>query len=751
MSKWILLFLPLCMFLSNTAIGQDNADQLLTFQHRLQKQLPDTTRGKIQLELARFYLYSGSLNKKFLDSAAVWYKRTVDLYTRKHLPEKLNDALEFEGLYNYEAGNFKKGKECFEREIKGKNLATKRATALAWYNISIDIPVWDVRTCEAKAMCHEQEQAIYHQLNDKLKETLALKDLADARLNQGELNVSETELLEVLKQLKSLNYQNLHHTYYLLSVVYHLNGDQHKELFYSLATVNSMEATRDTAYSFLFYSKLASVYEDLGMVDKSVFYFKKILRSSGNNPYYMSNALQAIIKIMVEDHQQKEALAFFKKNLKVTIPDDPDQTCEVLLRLSNCYMMLDQYKLAEPYIIRMDTAVNHIYSSIWANLELRSNVYATTCDFYLHMRRYQEVALYLNKINAQPQARITPETRIRAGLFQFKIDSAAGKYFSAIQDHEFYKNLSDSIYNSTKSKQIAELQISYETSQKEKDLQLLKKQAQIQQVKLEKKNLFTNLMIISLILVVILLIVLFNRYKIKQRNNLALLASQKEISAKNLWLEKLLKENEWLLREVNHRVKNNLHIIMGLLQSQSSYLKDELALNTVKDSQRRVQSMSLTHQKLYQNKNISVVYMPEYVSELVDYLKDSFEINEQIYFQLEIDPIKIDAAHVVTVGLILNELITNAIKYAFPYGDNDTVKIQLTQTEKDKVKLVIADNGRGLPTDFDIDQLKSFGMLLVKGLVSELDGTFNLQSLNGTTVAIIFNISPYNPGNGAEF
>ena len=744
MNKWKLLWLLIGICNVNAAHGQDFNQQAQVFRHKLSGKMPDAARIRLQLDYARFYLYAGIQNSKYLDSARFWHRRSVDLSQSAHLNSWYNKCLEFEGLLEFEAGRPKRGEYCYSKAIKNSGLKNDREAAQAWSKIAKIIPTLDSGLCEAKATAFAHAKIIYQRLHDKLNETAALKDEADARLCQGKLLVAETELLQVLQQLKTIHFRNLHHTYYLLGAVYHLKGDLHKELYYCLETVKSMEATGDTASAVLFYGKLALVYNELGMNENSLFYSKKEFWYNRNS-YWAYSCIERIIRILISEGKKTEALDFFKKNFKLSISADPETAVYQYQALVGCYIDLGQYEKVKPNIFRMMAAAENYHSLSYYNRGMQIDIYSKACEFLLKTNRYPEADRVIQKILKEQKALISPETLSNVELFRFKIDSAKGNYFSSIRHYQLYKKISDSLFNATKSKQIEELQISYETSRKEKNIQLLKKQSQIQQVNLEKKSTIANLMIAGLVLVLTLLGVLYNRYKLNLRSKLALEASQKEISAKNSWLEKLLHDNEWLLREVHHRVKNNLHVIMGLLQSQSAYLEDEIALKAVRDSQHRVQTMSLIHQKLYKTQNVSAVYMPEYIAELVDYLKDSFETKQRIYFQLEIAPIVMDAGYVVPVGLILNEVITNTIRHAFPHKDNDTIMIRLSHSGVGGITLTVADNGRGLPKGFNIDQLKSFGMLLVKGLVQELNGDFLLQSVNGTTISITFNTAQVTP------
>src|SRR5262249_54004538 len=153
-----------------------------------------------------------------------------------------------------------------------------------------------------------------------------------------------------------------------------------------------------------------------------------------------------------------------------------------------------------------------------------------------------------------------------------------------------------------------------------------------------------------------------------------------------------------------------------LLEIQSSYLKNTAALSAIKESQHRIHSMSIIHQKLYQSDSLSTINMPEYIYELVEYLVESYGIRQNIAFSLQIENIALDHASAITLGLILNEAITNAIKYAFPKPSDGKISISLSRTSDSRILLSIAVNGRGLPTDFDSRKEATMGMELLQGL-----------------------------------
>lgn len=282
------------------------------------------------------------------------------------------------------------------------------------------------------------------------------------------------------------------------------------------------------------------------------------------------------------------------------------------------------------------------------------------------------------------------------------------------------------------------LNIIYETEKKSMDIIKLKNQTQLQQSKLKNEVFLRNSMVTFVLLLLIILGLLYKSFRFKKKTNKVLETQQDEINKKNSTLQKLVVEKEWLLREIHHRVKNNLHMVVGLLASQTEFLKNEEALQAISSSQNRIQAMSLIHQKLYQSENLSIIDMPSYIFELTEYLKDSFEIRKSIRFVLDVDSFDLPLSHSIPIGLIFNEAVTNAIKYAFPNHENGIINISLKTTDNKNHILIIQDNGIGLPADFDPYNNPSLGVKLMHGLSADIEGRFLITNANGTKITLKF-------------
>ncbi len=206
-----------------------------------------------------------------------------------------------------------------------------------------------------------------------------------------------------------------------------------------------------------------------------------------------------------------------------------------------------------------------------------------------------------------------------------------------------------------------------------------------------------------------------------------------------------LTEKVTLLKEIHHRIKNNLQVISSLLRFQSSYIKDDETRKMFEESQNRIKSMALIHEKLYLSKDLSHINFSEYIHELVSSLLISFKYNSNnIDLDINVEDVKINVDLALNVGLIINELVSNTFKYAFPDGTSRNggkceLKINLSSGGSQKFELIIKDNGIGLPPDFDIQNTTTLGLEIVTALVDQHKGTIELNNESGTEYRMIFN------------
>ncbi|BAZ33370.1 two-component sensor histidine kinase [Cylindrospermum sp. NIES-4074] len=230
-------------------------------------------------------------------------------------------------------------------------------------------------------------------------------------------------------------------------------------------------------------------------------------------------------------------------------------------------------------------------------------------------------------------------------------------------------------------------------------------------------------------------------------------AVQQDITEKKQAEEQIkasLREKEVLLKEIHHRVKNNLGIVSSLLQMQCRRTQDSQASAILRDSQNRIASIALVHEKLYRSENLADIDFAQYIPDLTTHLFDSYNVSSsRIQLDIQVDDACLDVETAISCGLIINELISNALKYAFPGDRQGKIQVRFCQECKSLESgqrqctwiLKIQDNGIGLPEDYDTKKAKTLGLTLVQGLVKQLRGTIQINSQEGTEFKIIFSKS----------
>ncbi|MEA5517052.1 PAS domain-containing protein [Nodularia sp. UHCC 0506] len=200
-----------------------------------------------------------------------------------------------------------------------------------------------------------------------------------------------------------------------------------------------------------------------------------------------------------------------------------------------------------------------------------------------------------------------------------------------------------------------------------------------------------------------------------------------------------LKEKEVLLKEIHHRVKNNLGIVSGLLQMQCRRTKDSQAIAILRDSHNRIASIALVHEKLYGSEELGDIDFAQYIPDLTTHLFESYNVSSnRIQLHIQVDHASLDIETAIPCGLIINELVSNALKYAFPDDRIGEIQVEFYQESGQNLILILRDNGVGLPTDFYSKKSRTLGITLVQGLVKQIGGTLDINSRQGTEFKISF-------------
>jgi len=224
----------------------------------------------------------------------------------------------------------------------------------------------------------------------------------------------------------------------------------------------------------------------------------------------------------------------------------------------------------------------------------------------------------------------------------------------------------------------------------------------------------------------------------------ALNESREQFIEQALALERqtvLLQQRETMLREIHHRVKNNMQVMSSLLSLQSRAASNSETKRMLADNQNRIQSMALLHEILYQSRDLALVDFSKYLLRMVEHLFRSYGVSSrQIRLQSDLDPIKIDLDDALPTGLLISEVISNSLKHGFPEGRNGEIRILLRHQTGETVSLVVSDSGVGLPADVDWTTSRSLGLRLVRALADQLRASLDIRSEGGTEVRLVFRL-----------
>ncbi len=713
-------------------------DKRDSLQSLLRQGGPDTNCVSVLLELGTYHLYRAREMGTDLDTAD-FYARQAYLVSKalEYMAGQTSVGMLVGRIY-LERGDWLHADSCFRTAlVLMRQTGSKTHEAQGWLRVGNYYPRME-EAIPKKLACYTQALSLYRQAGRKDGEALALRAIADLHQLQGNMGQALRELGQAVQLQRSIADPYIYQSYALLGYVHRIMGNHHSALQYHLASLKSARATGDTTDLSAIYYRIGKVYRDAGQLPLALDYYRRSLavRERIKAPTLeILKATREIFNVLLTHNQLKEAQAFLKNMLNRYPGQTKTEKLQVAICLGDSYMAMHEYELAEKQYLDMLQLSEHNFT-IRLDAHLRLGKLYRTREQYEKARRHLQQALSMSK-----QRPVLVDQR-NIYLQLFKLDSVQARLTSAIAHYQQYKAISDSLFNVTRSNQLISVQAQYDIEKKDHYIALLTQRGETQRIQ-------RNALIGGALLLLAMLSVVYNRYRLKRRSNqllqaqqLQLKAKQVEVEDKNHLLHALLGEKEWLLKEVHHRVKNNLQIIISLLQSQGRYLTDEAAINAINQSKHRVRAMALIHQNLYRSDNLSTIDVPTYLQEVVEQLAQAFDAGKRISFQYELAPLQLDVVQSVPLGLIVNEAITNALKHAFPNSRAGTVRLSLRHLDQQHYEIVIEDDGVGLPSGVALERNHSMGAKIMRGLSKQLEGTLKVESQVGVRVTVTFQCSP---------
>lgn len=689
-------------------------------------QLKAQELARLLAELSAYYLSRPGNIKGDLDSAFYFMKQGEAVAKAGRWPVWQGEFFRLMGKYYTCTGNMAAAGNSFAQAEKvAEASGDQPGMALTWENRAQYTPFGH----PDKLSYLQKSLALYRKLQLREKEIEVLSEIVSVHF-RSDFAAAEKELEQMLAIESAIGYKHSIYTHDVLAFLTQVKGSVITAFHHTDMALKCVQATGDTVLYPFVYMRRGAIYGLLKKNAEAIDAFYMVINQRYRLPYifWYKNFLSLVSFLGYLD-RATEALVLIDSVTREFPPVTMFDKMQVTLLRGQCYQQLHRIKEADEQITAF-AAMADKFPPEHAYVDLPGS-YLSIANFYLSIKQPDKAYLFLAKASRSPHMKNSVANMANLSLLEFRLDTMGGKYQSALKHYIDYKRYDDSMSSLSQRKQMDELVVKYATEKKEKDIVLLRQQGKLQQAQIKQGNLVRNVTLAGIVLLLIITGLLYNRYRLKQR-------SSQQVQLKNQALQHLLDEKEWLVKEIHHRVKNNLQTIVSLLESQSAYVKDD-ALLVLQDSQNRVYAMSLIHQKLYQSDNMTAINMVTYVPELIAHLKDSFKAGEVIAFSLDIAPVEMDVTQAIPLGLILNEAITNAIKYAFSESMTPKqIHISVRQLSENKMEMTIQDNGRGLPPDFDASRSNSLGMRLMRGLTEDIEGVFTLTSNNGTRISVLF-------------
>lgn len=532
------------------------------------------------------------------------------------------------------------------------------------------------------------------------------------------------------------------------------------------------------------YNNVGLAYQYLGSFDKSIEYKLKGLEIREKNGF--TGIESSLVNIGLEHHEQGEyadAIPFYERGLEILRSQEPSGLLVICLKnMGQTFARLNREDLAKKHFDESlalakqfddSLAVSHAYIALgdleitkktylqaeslylqaqdWAPkinaLRLEALLYRTLSDLYVTMADGQQgdkndvwlqnaIGYGKKSLERSLQLSIVP-SQLSAAYSLMTAYERLGDDTKALEYAKMCVDIKDSLYSLEKTDAIADVEGKYKTEQKELEIELLSKDNRLKEKDIEairaaqsiQKNVLLAV-IFGLLVSTVLVLLLLSQTRKRKEANARLKERNNTIASQN-------EEKELLLKEIHHRVKNNLQVISSLLDLQSKNIEDESALSAVSDGQNRVKAMALIHHNLYQNENLGSIPFKEYARQLLKQVASIYPSAKNVNCTVSGDTIQLDIDTAVPVGLILNELVSNAFKYAFE-ETGGTLNITMVKLKDEDYRLEVQDNGPGLPTDFDIDSAKSLGLRLVRRLSKQLYGKALYVNNHGACFTIRF-------------
>lgn len=506
---------------------------------------------------------------------------------------------------------------------------------------------------------------------------------------------------------------NINTTENNLSMIYEDIGLYDKALesaFNVLARLNLQKPDRTLASS---YNTIGTVYKRIGEYDDALIYYNKSLNVRREIAYTggIGQSYNNIGEMYIAMRRYDSALSNLKRAEKIK-RDAADQKglSTTLNNIGEVYLAQNDVTSAQSYFAEALQIKKNVGERLGEIIVLNNlgKLCTERKDFAGAERYLNEAENLTHQVGSLEQ--LAANLTLKINLYK-----ASSNFPKAFRYAEELFVIKDSVLNQNKAKNLIAIGILYETERKEKQIDLLQRQKAVQELEINSKKNWIQSLIVIVCLITIIGILLLYFYRTSQKNK---------------------RKVENLLKELHHRVKNNLQILSSVLSLQSNQLTDQTAIEAVKSSEGRVNAMALIHRKLYTGNESRAVDLKGYITELLEYLMHSYGYNKnKLNLVIDMNPLIIDVDKAIPIGLVLNELISNSFKHAYTNVEHPELIIAAKTLMNNQIQIVLQDNGKGF-TPQNSDETKSFGLKMTKTLITELRGKIDVTIDHGTKYTI---------------
>lgn len=509
-----------------------------------------------------------------------------------------------------------------------------------------------------------------------------------------------------------------------ISYVYRATNNLDSAFYYCIKAAAIYEKIHDNHEIAINYLDLGTLYLDYNNLQKAKLYFDKAIDvlESNRDTSFLGMAYNCLGLYYFEQNDNLPAITNFEKALKYNFENGQEYSAmQNLSNIAACYVNLNQFQKARSYY---DQALS--YYRLKGFQYEKGIVLNAIGQMYQQSGNKDSAIHYLNLGILEAVETGDLDLQVRAHTSLASIYEKSGEFDRALVSQRMASSINDSIITTEKVELIAEMQTLYETDKKDREIVLLNKENDLKTLESNSRKSRLNFAWSLLILVVAFLGLVFY-----QKQKLAKAKSKSDT---------LVIEKELLIKEIHHRVKNNLEVISSLLELQSMGINDAVAKAAVIEGRSRVQSISLIHHKLYATDDLTTIEFGQFAQELFTQIEKVFiKPGTNVKLKVEAIPMMLIADLAVPIGLILNELITNSFKYAVQAGKLAVICITLQATSNaEKFKIVYRDNGAGIPESYDSVTSTSLGIKVIKLLTRQIGGTLEFYNDNGSVFEIPF-------------